>query len=176
VADEAKRFGDPDRGLEMIRKDAPALIFLDLLMPVMGGLEFLQELKPQPEDPFKVVVITGHGDDGEIRRCYELGVDFFLRKPLSLVEVQCLAKRCLAMKQLEMEKAALIAELRKAANTIKDLKQIMPICASCKKIRLDNGYWQEVEVFFQVHAEMDFSHSICPACIRKLYPEINLSK
>jgi hypothetical protein len=49
----------------------------------------------------------------------------------------------------------------------------MPICASCKKVRLDNGYWQEVESFLHANADMDFSHSICPGCIKTLYPELN---
>jgi len=163
---------DGKTGLELIAEEKPILIFLDLLMPVMSGFQFLEKIKPQPDDPYNIIVITGHGSDIEIQRCFKLGVNFFLRKPLSMVEIRCLAKRCIAMKELEQERTQLIAELRKAVDTIKALKRILPICASCKKVRLDNGYWQEVEAFLQANADMDFSHSICPACIKTLYPEL----
>jgi CheY-like chemotaxis protein len=163
---------DGKSGLELVAREKPILIFLDLLMPVMNGFEFLEKIQPQPDDPYNIIVITGHGSDTEIQRCFKLGVNFFLRKPLSMVEICCLAQKCIAMKELEQERTLLIAELRKAVDTIKALKRILPICASCKKVRLDNGYWQEVEAFLQANADMDFSHSICPACIKTLYPEL----
>jgi CheY-like chemotaxis protein len=91
------------RGLELVAGEAPILIFLDLLMPVMDGFDFLRRLRPKPEDPYTIVVITGHGADTEIERCSRLGVDFFLKKPLSLIEVRRLARQCLAMKKEELE-------------------------------------------------------------------------
>jgi len=90
-------------GLERLKNEKPDLIFLDLRMPRLDGFGFLEELNITAEDPYHVVVITGHGDDKEVEKCFELGVNFFLRKPLSLVEVRCLAKRCLEMKANEIE-------------------------------------------------------------------------
>lgn len=55
---------------------------------------------------------------------------------------------------------------------IRTLRAILPICANCKKIRDDKGYWQEVETYITAHSETVFSHSICPDCARKLYPEL----
>lgn len=58
-----------------------------------------------------------------------------------------------------------------------NLKKLIPICASCKKIRQDKDYWQEVEVYFKSMIDVDFSHGICPDCMKKLYPEfVNISK
>jgi hypothetical protein len=54
---------------------------------------------------------------------------------------------------------------------IKTLKGLIPICASCKKVRNDQGYWQQVEEYVSQHTEADFSHSLCEECARKLYPE-----
>jgi len=164
---------DGRNGLELVASEKPILIFLDLLMPVMDGFEFLETIKPSPKDPYTIIVITGHGNDSDIQKCFKLGIDFIIRKPLSMVEICCLARRCIAMKEMEQERTLLIADLRKAADTIKALKRIMPICASCKKVRLDNGYWQEVESFLHANADMDFSHSICPGCIKTMYPELN---
>jgi PAS domain S-box-containing protein len=90
-------------GLKYLEKEKPDLIFLDLRMPGLDGFGFLEKINIKPYDPYHVVVITGHGDDREVQRSFELGVNFFLHKPLSLIEVRCLAKRCLEMKNTERE-------------------------------------------------------------------------
>lgn len=90
-------------GLQQLRASTPDLVFLDLRMPVMDGFTFLDQLKISADDPYLVIVITGHGDDNDVERCFRKGVNFFLRKPLSLIEVQCLARRCLEMKHNERE-------------------------------------------------------------------------
>ena len=64
-------------------------------------------------------------------------------------------------------------ELENALADIKHLKGMIPICASCKKIRDDDGYWHQVEVYIQAHTEADFSHGVCPDCVKALYPELN---
>ncbi len=62
-------------------------------------------------------------------------------------------------------------ELRKAISEIKRLRGILPICAYCKRIKDDTGYWQQVELYISEHSDADFSHSFCPECMKKLYPE-----
>ena len=64
--------------------------------------------------------------------------------------------------------------LQEAMENIKTLKGIIPICASCKKIRDDQGYWNQLESYVAEHSEADFSHSICPECIKRLYPDLSL--
>jgi hypothetical protein len=54
---------------------------------------------------------------------------------------------------------------------IKVLRGLLPICAGCKKIRDDQGYWSQMEVYIRDHSEADFSHGICPSCVRNLYPQ-----
>lgn len=76
------------------------------------------------------------------------------------------------LKQLEEEKGNLIIDLQKALSEVKKLSGFLPICSSCKKIRDDQGYWSEVERYIGEHSEVQFSHGICPDCVRKLYPEI----
>lgn len=69
-----------------------------------------------------------------------------------------------------------IADLKRAINEIKTLSGLLPICASCKKIRDDKGYWQEVEIYVRDRSDAEFSHGICPECMVKLYPEFMNSK
>jgi len=73
--------------------------------------------------------------------------------------------------RVEKERENLINELQRALAKIKTLKGLLPICASCKKIRNDDGYWQQVESYISDHSEAHFSHGICPECEKKLYPE-----
>jgi sigma-B regulation protein RsbU (phosphoserine phosphatase) len=74
-------------------------------------------------------------------------------------------------KQSEKEKEHLIAELQEALAQVKLLSGFLPICSSCKKIRDDKGYWKQIESYIRDHSEVEFSHSICPECAKKLYPE-----
>ena len=64
------------------------------------------------------------------------------------------------------------AKLIEAMAHIKLLRELLPICANCKKIRNDNGYWEQVETYFQENSDIAFTHSFCPECVRKLYPEV----
>jgi PAS domain S-box-containing protein len=89
--------------MKIMKKSTPALIFLDLCMPVMDGFAFLDHIAIKPDDPYLVVVITGHGDDQDVKKSYAKGVNFFLRKPLSMIEVSCLAKRLIEIKGIEQE-------------------------------------------------------------------------
>ena len=75
-----------------------------------------------------------------------------------------------ALLQSERERDLVIAKLREALAQVKALSGILPICASCKKIRDDQGYWQQVESYIGQHSEAEFSHGICPECVEKLYP------
>ena len=71
----------------------------------------------------------------------------------------------------ENVKAELIDELQEALDRVNLLGGLLPICASCKKIRDDKGYWNQIEIYIRDHSEAEFSHGICPDCAKKLYPE-----
>jgi PAS domain S-box-containing protein len=74
-------------------------------------------------------------------------------------------------KKVEAERTELIAHLNETLSKVKTLSGLLPICASCKKIRDDHGYWQKLETFVREHSGAEFSHSICPDCMRLLYPQ-----
>lgn len=75
------------------------------------------------------------------------------------------------MKAQEKERAALIEELQTALKNVKTLSGMLPICAACKKIRDDSGYWNQIESYISEHSHVLFSHSICPDCSSRLYPD-----
>ena len=78
-----------------------------------------------------------------------------------------------ARQRAEAERERLIAELQGALASVKTLRGLIPICASCKKIRDDQGYWLQLETYLARHSDAEFSHSLCLDCMRKLYPDLS---
>jgi hypothetical protein len=74
-------------------------------------------------------------------------------------------------KREEEERLRLIDELSKALARVKTLSGLLPICASCKKIRNDHGYWEQVEIYIQHRSQAEFTHGICPECMKRLYAQ-----
>lgn len=74
----------------------------------------------------------------------------------------------------EAERDKVITELQKALSEVKTLRGFLPICASCKSIRDDKGYWNRIEAYIQQHSDVVLSHSICPDCAKKLYPDLKI--
>ena len=64
--------------------------------------------------------------------------------------------------------------LQDALNEIKQLSGLLPLCSHCKKVRDDNGYWNQIDAYIEEHSEVDISHSICPECAKKYYPDMDL--
>ncbi len=92
-------------------------------------------------------------------------------KPLRVVGTHSDVTR---RKEAELKNQHLVRELSKALANVKVLRGLLPICASCKKIRDDKGYWNQIESYIRDNSEADFSHGICPDCAKRLYPDIML--
>jgi PAS domain S-box-containing protein len=76
-----------------------------------------------------------------------------------------------ARKRADAERASLISALQDALAQVKTLSGLLPICASCKKIRDDQGYWNRIEAYIQAHSDAKFTHGICPECMKELCPD-----
>jgi len=83
---------------------------------------------------------------------------------------QRLEQEVLERKKTQEKQAAVIAELEQAIKKVKTLSGLLPICALCKNIRTDSGYWEKIEHYIQKHSEARFTHGICPECEKQLYP------
>ena len=77
-------------------------------------------------------------------------------------------------KLAEKERDRVIQDLQKALSEVKTLRGFLPICANCKSIRDDKGYWNQIEAYIRERSDAEFSHGICPDCAKKLYPHLNL--
>lgn len=128
----------------------------------------------------KKVFSEGETQEIEVRVPLPSGDTYYLTtvKPIfngdgGVETVICTAKNITQRKLAEMALVEKHDKLLKALEDIKILSGLLPICASCKKIRDDKGYWNQIEVFIRDHSEADFSHSICPNCAEKLYHDMD---
>lgn len=107
--------------------------------------------------------------DGKSR--YWLSHKFVLRGGDGQRQIGGLSFDITERKQAEQERERLLSELQEAVSAVKTLKGLIPICASCKNIRDDEGYWKQIEFYLCEHSELEFTHGICPACLERLYPD-----
>ncbi len=112
---------------------------------------------------------TAPTPDGKSR--YWLSNKFLLRDGDGQRQIGGLSIDITERKQAEQERERLLGELREALAAVKTLKGLIPICASCKNIRDDEGYWKQIEFYLCEHSELEFTHGICPACLERLYPD-----
>lgn len=89
-----------------------------------------------------------------------------------MIRIVCTARDITERKRIEQERERLIKELQKVIAEVKQLGGLLPICSGCKKIRDDKGYWNQIEEYISDHSEAIFSHSLCPDCLKRLYPDI----
>ena len=94
----------------------------------------------------------------------------------TVTSVICISKNITERKKAEQEREKLISELQAALAKIRTLSGLFSICSNCKKIRSDQGKWTQIESYIRDHSDADFSHSICPDCVQKLYPNLDLEK
>lgn len=129
-------------------------------------------LSGRPAHPLEHRIIRRDGTEAWVRDTMVSHKDAGGR----LMRYDGLVENITERKRAEEEKARVIAELKKALAKVKMLAGLLPICASCKKVRDDKGYWQQIELYIRDHSEAEFSHGLCPDCIKKLYPDLYNNK
>ncbi|HNX24742.1 MAG TPA: PAS domain-containing protein [Spirochaetota bacterium] len=91
----------------------------------------------------------------------------------TVTSVVCISKNITERKKGDEQREKLITDLQEAMSKIRTLSGMLPICSSCKKIRNDQGYWTQIELYIRDHSDAEFSHGICPDCCSKLYPDLD---
>lgn len=165
-----------EEAVEMTRSLHPDVILMDIKMPKLDGLQAARQIQENSATP--IVILTAYDSQELVKEASKSGVGAFLIKPPEAFEIEKavtiamarhndLMELCSLNKELQIRKQ----ELEKSLAEIKTLRGILPICANCKKIRDDKGYWNQIESYIYEHSEAEFSHGICPECMKKLYPD-----
>jgi len=159
------------KGLARIEAGEIDLVLLDLGLPDSQGIDGVKNIYER-FGRLPIIVLTGLSDEQFGIQAVQEGAQDYLIKGQTNGSLLLKAIRyAIERKQLENEKEHLIRELQESLAKVKRLSGLLPICASCKKIRDDKGYWNQVETYLSEHSDAKFSHGICPECGKKLYPE-----
>lgn len=170
--------------LAAIDAKPPELILLDIMMPGLNGYEVCERLKANKKTrDIPVIFITALDDIKDKVKAFSMGCVDYISKPFQEEEILARVKTHIRMGRLQKDliiqnnllqaetekKEALILDLQALVKNVKVLSGLLPICAKCKKIRSDEGYWEQIENFIETHTEAFFSHGICPDCMEALY-------
>ncbi|MBU1740269.1 MAG: hypothetical protein KKC37_01910, partial [Proteobacteria bacterium] len=103
---------------------------------------------------------------------------FAVVTPLMIAPPLCVIGFRLMLKyyQLQTELGRANRELTQALSQVKELSGLLPICSSCKRIRDDHGYWNQIEAYIQKNSKAEFTHGLCPDCMQDLYPDLKIMK
>jgi response regulator RpfG family c-di-GMP phosphodiesterase len=163
--------------LEIAKHQIPDMIILDIVMPVMSGYEVLRALKQNLSlKEIPVVFITALDKEDQETKGLTMGAVDYIPKPFNTTIVKLRVRTQLELKRQRDVLIQRNEELQKALAEIKTLSGLLPICASCKKIRDDQGYWTQLESYISKHSGAEFTHGCCPDCMKKLYPELYTKK
>ncbi len=162
------------RALATINKEMPSLVLLDIMMPGLDGYEVCKQLKENDNTiGIPIIFITALNETSDIVKAFSLGGVDYITKPFKAKEVLARVKTHITLRNLQLTLERKNDELQKANDEVKILRGCLPICAACKKIRYNDGSWEQIEVYIRDHSEAEFSHGICKDCATKLYPELN---
>lgn len=131
------------------------VVISDWMMPKLDGLELCSRIRSRPKTDYTYFILLTaiHTGRDNLRKAMNAGVDDFLTKPLDREAIM-----------MRLRVAERIVEF---THQIRQLKELIPICMYCKKIRDDSNYWQAVESYIAHHTGSSFSHGICPECFEK---------
>ena len=168
-----------EEALNILKGVELALVILDVHMDGMDGFETAERMRDDERtQDIPIIFVTATGLEEEtVFQGYDAGAVDYLFKPVepnllrSKVNIFCQlsAQRLLIQDQLK-EIQAKNDVLRRQLEEIKTLRGLVPICAKCKSVRDDSGFWQCIENYISEHSEAEFSHSLCPDCRDELYP------
>jgi len=169
---------DGRQAVEMTAELHPDVVLMDIKMPDLDGIEAAEII--QIRCPTPVVILTAYDTPEMLKEASAVGVGAFLAKPpkarelgQAIVIARARFGDLLRLRHANDVLKRRTGELEEALTKIKTLRGLIPICASCKKIRSDKGYWQQLEDYLTDHSEADFTHGICPECLEQMEAQLN---
>lgn len=165
---------DGEEAFEKTCSLRPDIVLMDIMMPKLDGLEATRKILECCPTP--VVILSAFESQDSVKSAAVAGVGAYLTKPPRPGELERAIAIALARHADMLELRRLNKELEQALNKVKTLSGMLSICASCKKIRDDKGYWKQMETYVSEHSEALFSHGYCPECAEKAMEDIEKFK
>jgi phosphoserine phosphatase RsbU/P len=145
--------------------DAPKLAILDWEMPGLDGVQVCRQVRQLTvAEPAYLILLTGRNATQDIVTGLQNGANDYVTKPFDRAELQ--ARIQVGQKVIELQHglAERVRELEESLREVKQLRELLPICSYCKKVRHDQNYWEQVDHYLARLADFRFSHGICPDC------------
>ena len=153
--------------------NAPQLLVLDWLMPGLDGIEICKRARlTQHLRSAYIILLTSRNDTADIIQGLESGADDYITKPFDAGELRARVQVGHRVVELQRELAERVHCLEEALAHVKQLHGLLPICAYCKKVRDDKNYWHQVESYVSQHADVRFSHGVCPDCLDRIKKDL----
>jgi sigma-B regulation protein RsbU (phosphoserine phosphatase) len=150
---------------EILREDnAPPVAILDWMMPEMTGIEVCRKVRQLPSPVTYLIVLTSKDEKEDIVTALEAGADDHITKPFTPDELRARLQVGERIIMLQEGLAERVRTLETALAQVKQLQGLLPMCTYCKKVRNDQSYWEQIEVYISERSEATFSHGICPSC------------
>jgi len=145
---------------------APRLALIDWEMPGVNGPDLCRRVRGwhSTDSPY-LILLTSRSSPGDVVAGLDAGADDYLVKPFDPGELRARVHAGARIMELQSGLAEKIAQLETALSKVRRLSGLLPICAYCKAIRDDSDYWHRVEEYVSEHADVQFSHGICPNCL-----------
>lgn len=155
-----------DKAWNILKKrNAPQLAILDWMMPGISGINICKKVRKKKNGSIHyLILLTARGCKKDIAEGLQAGANDYITKPFDSKELLARVEVGIRMIHLQNTLSDNIKKLETALDKVQQLQGLLPICAYCKKIRVDKDYWQQVERYISEHADVQFSHSICPDC------------
>jgi len=154
--------------LELARTTHPDLILMDIMLKgPMNGIQAAHLVRIELSLP--VIFLTANSDEAVLEQAKISEPFAYLLKPFEERQLRTNIEMALYKSRMERERERLTKELQEALATIKTLSGLLPICAWCKSVRDDSGYWMRVEQYVEAHSQATFSHSVCPDCASRYF-------
>jgi AmiR/NasT family two-component response regulator len=150
---------------EMTRELKPDVVLMDITMPHMDGIDAAAVI--QAECPTPMVILSAHDQPELVVRATAAGAGAFVLKPPQAAELERAITIAVARHADLIALRRMNSALEQALAEVKTLKGLLPICCQCKKVRDDNDYWNDVEVYLMKHTDAEFTHAYCPVCLEK---------
>ncbi len=160
-----------ERAIIEAGKINPNMVLMDIVLQgEMDGIKAAEIIRSRFNIP--VIYLTAYADEKMLQRAKLTEPFGYIIKPFEDRELHITIELALYRHKSEMEREKLLTEVKEALARVKTLSGFIPICSGCKKIRDEKGLWNHLEAYFEKHSDAGFSHSICPDCTKKLYPDI----
>jgi CheY-like chemotaxis protein len=143
----------------------PSLAILDWMMPVLDGVDVCRKARQTKGlESLYIILVTSRDSEEDIVAGLDAGANDYITKPFQPRELKARVGVGERVVELQQQLANRVVELEEALGRVKTLQGLLPICSYCKKIRDDGNYWKQVEGYIEEHADVSFSHGICPDC------------